>query len=216
MLANNISVAGDAHPFYRGSVVKALLSGKKVADEIVALGSTKLKLAKTSKLNAYVQKCNQIKDKKNQYLLSVKISNSVCVKVRQGHFFKIDWYSSTKANETIALTPVRIGHSSIDFVIHMNGASKSQFAREVKRGDKILCIGPLGSEQNLISDSLKCTNNAVNLQCMMKGMCGQCYQLKEDGTIEYACKKASNYNYRLAHRHINKLQETILEGRSRL
>ena len=77
----------------------------------------------------------------------------------------------------------------------MNGASKSQFVREVKRGDKILCIGPLGSEQNLITDSMECANNAVNLQCMMKGMCGQCYQLKEDGTIEYACKKPSNYNF---------------------
>jgi NADPH-dependent glutamate synthase beta subunit-like oxidoreductase len=144
-----ISVLGDLHPSFSGSVVHALASAKKAAPFITEkLASTPLSSSMTSSefRSAFKEKTISrvaaIQREQNRTRLTVSSPFSAS-NLKPGHFFRLQIPKGETLLETLPLMGIPGGKDRVCFFIHHSEKTEA-FLKNLSLGDALSLMGPTG------------------------------------------------------------------------
>lgn len=141
-----VSVLGDAHPRYYGSVVKAMASAKKAAPSINRWlwgNAPKKNQALPSMLEnfkSFIISCQQEQD----HAVIKVCAPAVASNYKPGHFFRMQGYTSEGiVSEGIPVSPISLEGDIITFWLKNKGGSRVRLLK-LKPGMPVLLMGPSG------------------------------------------------------------------------
>lgn len=170
MLQDDISVFGDMHPQYFGSVVKAMASAKDGVNDVVSVMKKVVKSVGRSDIFHHMDENYRPKvvkidiDSNNDSLFRFAVQYpAAAAKFYPGHFFRIQNYSmigsafearisSSRAQslqmEPMALTGRKINDECVEFSVMCIGGTSTAI-QTLKVGDPICMTGPLGASVDI-------------------------------------------------------------------
>lgn len=157
---NRLSLFGDAHPTFHGSVVNAMASAKNgyplISNALARMSSSSFDEAEfintlTNDLSATVESITPLNGSCFEITIKAPLAAHY---TKPGHIFKLQNYEALSpkvqdiflASEGVALNPIQIHPDTgcITFLIYEAGAS-TMMLRHLKAGDPVALLGPNGS-----------------------------------------------------------------------
>lgn len=185
-----MTMFGDMHPNFEGNVVKAMASAKYGYPVI-----GKLLLDPEENYSCSMDFLHHMDEKFTARVVSVtRISPTQITLVikspmaaqnfRKGQHFKLQNFKTQTFRrdgmimEPLALTGIDadLKAETISFLVHEKGAS-SHICHTLIPGEPVVLMGPTGKDADHASHLIY-----SSMQCMLKGVCGQCLQKAKDPT----------------------------------
>lgn len=160
-----VSLIGDTHPVFHGSVVKAIASGLKTYPKILAILKDKIKAneEKTPNIKEYQLFSQRMNDLFSNHLMSIKRKNedTIELKIRAplaakhfqpGHFYRLqnfETFSSTIENTLLQMEPLALiavektNLHELSFLVKEQNVS-AKLCATLEQGMPVSLMGPTG------------------------------------------------------------------------